>query len=49
VAALGVFDGVHRGHATLLRRAVELGRERGLPAVMVTFDPHPARVVGRSP
>ena len=48
VAALGVFDGVHRGHAALLERAVELGRARGLPVVMVTFDPHPARVVGAS-
>jgi riboflavin kinase/FMN adenylyltransferase len=46
VAALGDFDGVHRGHARLLEHAVAIGRRRGLPVVMVTFDPHPARVVG---
>jgi riboflavin kinase/FMN adenylyltransferase len=45
VVTLGVFDGVHRGHARLIERAVRLGRFRGLPTVLVTFDPHPARVV----
>ena len=47
VATLGVFDGVHRGHVRLISSAVDLGRARGLPAVLVTFDPHPARVTGR--
>ncbi|MGW1682211.1 cytidyltransferase [Saccharopolyspora sp. NPDC002376] len=46
VTTLGVFDGVHRGHAHLIGHAVRRGRALGLPAVMVTFDPHPARVVG---
>ena len=41
VAALGTFDGVHLGHAALLRRAVSLARERGVPAVALTFDRHP--------
>ncbi|ANY08378.1 bifunctional riboflavin kinase/FAD synthetase [Pseudonocardia sp. HH130630-07] len=45
VVTVGVFDGVHRGHLQLISRAVELGRERGLPVVVVTFDPHPAEVV----
>ncbi|GAA1845912.1 hypothetical protein GCM10009836_26860 [Pseudonocardia ailaonensis] len=47
VVTLGVFDGLHRGHARLLGRAVELGRLRGLPVVLATFDPHPATVAGR--
>jgi riboflavin kinase / FMN adenylyltransferase len=47
VVTLGVFDGLHRGHARLLDRAVGLGRERGLPVVLATFDPHPATVAGR--
>jgi riboflavin kinase / FMN adenylyltransferase len=47
VVTIGVFDGIHRGHARVLGRAVELARERGVPAVLVTFDPHPSRVVGR--
>ncbi|WP_219417811.1 adenylyltransferase/cytidyltransferase family protein [Pseudonocardia nigra] len=46
VVTLGVFDGLHRGHARLVQRAVRTGRARGLPVVLVTFDPHPARVVG---
>ncbi|MFD4255313.1 cytidyltransferase [Amycolatopsis thermoflava] len=46
VVTLGVFDGVHRGHARLIGEAVGIGRARGLPTVLVTFDPHPARVVG---
>src|SRR3954449_9716408 len=45
VVTVGVFDGVHRGHQQLIERAVRRGRERGLPAVLVTFDPHPAEVV----
>ncbi|MGD9531708.1 bifunctional riboflavin kinase/FAD synthetase [Pseudonocardia sp.] len=45
VVTVGVFDGVHRGHQQLIARAVARGRERGLPTVLVTFDPHPAEVV----
>jgi riboflavin kinase/FMN adenylyltransferase len=49
--AIGIFDGVHAGHRELLRRAVSIARERGLAAVAMTFDPHPAAVVapGRVP
>jgi riboflavin kinase/FMN adenylyltransferase len=45
VVTVGVFDGVHRGHQQLIGRAVERGRERGLPTVLVTFDPHPAELI----
>jgi riboflavin kinase/FMN adenylyltransferase len=45
VATIGVFDGVHRGHQVLIDRAVQLAHERGLPSVVLTFDPHPAEVV----
>ncbi|MGQ0576362.1 MAG: bifunctional riboflavin kinase/FAD synthetase [Pseudonocardia sp.] len=45
VVTVGVFDGVHRGHQQLIARAVARGHDRGLPAVLVTFDPHPAEVV----
>jgi riboflavin kinase/FMN adenylyltransferase len=43
--SIGVFDGVHRGHQALIRRAVRQGRELGLPVLVMTFDPHPAEVV----
>jgi riboflavin kinase/FMN adenylyltransferase len=45
VVTLGNFDGVHRGHKAVLSRLVEIGSERGLPAVAVTFDPHPLAVL----
>lgn len=46
VVVLGVFDGLHRGHHRLIEHAHGIGRERGLPVLLVTFDPHPARVLG---
>jgi riboflavin kinase/FMN adenylyltransferase len=45
VVTVGVFDGVHRGHAQLISRAVDQARERGVPCVVLTFDPHPAELV----
>lgn len=45
VVTIGVFDGVHRGHRAVIARAVESGRESGLPVVAVTFDPLPIRVI----
>ncbi|HEU5033799.1 MAG TPA: bifunctional riboflavin kinase/FAD synthetase [Mycobacteriales bacterium] len=47
VVSIGVFDGVHRGHRTILDRAVAAATQRDVPSVVVTFDPHPAAVVGR--
>jgi riboflavin kinase/FMN adenylyltransferase len=45
VVVVGNFDGVHRGHQVLLRGAVERARELGVPAVALTFEPHPERVL----
>lgn len=45
VLTIGVFDGVHRGHAELIANAVKAGRARGVPTVLMTFDPHPMEVV----
>ncbi|HVF19336.1 MAG TPA: bifunctional riboflavin kinase/FAD synthetase [Mycobacteriales bacterium] len=45
VVTIGVFDGVHRGHQRIIGRAVERATHLGLPAVVVTFDPHPSEVV----
>lgn len=43
--AIGVFDGVHRGHRYLIGRMVERGRQEGLATMVVTFHPHPRLVV----
>ena len=40
--AIGTFDGVHRGH----RAAIEAVKATGLRSTVVTFDPHPRRVLG---
>jgi riboflavin kinase / FMN adenylyltransferase len=45
VVTIGVFDGVHRGHQRIIRMAVELADSRGVPSVVITFDPHPDEVV----
>jgi riboflavin kinase / FMN adenylyltransferase len=42
VAAIGSFDGVHRGH----RRVLETARDAGTPVTVVTFWPHPRLVLG---
>lgn len=45
IYALGFFDGVHIGHAALLRRCHALARENGFAAGVVTFDVHPETLV----
>jgi len=45
VLALGNFDGVHRGHRKILERVRRVASERGSAAIVMTFDPHPPRVV----
>jgi len=45
VVAIGVFDGVHHGHRTVVGKAVAHARALGAPTVVVTFDPHPDDVV----
>lgn len=48
VIAIGAFDGVHRGHQSLIRSAVANARHLGLPAVVWTFDPPPKVFFGRA-
>lgn len=43
--AVGTFDGVHIGHRGILERMSREAHERGLPAVVVTFFPHPVVVL----
>jgi riboflavin kinase/FMN adenylyltransferase len=45
VIAIGNFDGVHRGHLSILGDVCARARSRGAAAVAITFDPHPLRVL----
>jgi riboflavin kinase/FMN adenylyltransferase len=44
VVAIGNFDGLHRGHVALLEDTIAEARRRGVPAVVLTFEPHPRSV-----
>ena len=41
VVAIGNFDGVHRGHRAVLDRALDLARQEGRAALVLSFEPHP--------
>ena len=45
IVTVGNFDGVHRGHRSVIVRAREEAVRAGLPVVAVTFDPHPMAVL----
>jgi riboflavin kinase/FMN adenylyltransferase len=47
LVAIGNFDGVHRGHQSVLGSAAAEARQSGLAPLILTFHPHPARVLGR--
>ncbi len=45
ILTIGVFDGVHLGHKHLLTKLIERARELNLLSVVVTFDPHPQKLL----
>src|SRR6188474_1233107 len=45
VAAIGNFDGVHRGHRAVIDAAIACAGALGAPAIAVTFEPHPRNVL----
>ena len=45
VATVGNFDGVHVGHAAIVHRLRDMARRQGVPAAVLTFDPHPATIL----
>ncbi len=48
VATLGIFDGVHRGHRTLLDKLVSIAREKRGKSAVITFSPHPRIVLEKN-
>lgn len=47
IIALGMFDGVHRGHQALLQKAVEAAKKQGCLSMAFCFENHPATVFGK--
>lgn len=45
VVTLGMFDGIHRGHQALLHQCRRQADRHALPAIVLTYDPHPSRVL----
>jgi len=45
VATIGNFDGLHRGHQAILDQVIERARERPGTSLVITFDPHPLKVL----
>ncbi len=45
VVAIGNFDGVHQGHQTIFRQAVELAKAKNGHSIVLTFEPHPLSVI----
>ena len=48
VATIGMFDGVHRGHAYLLQQLQEEAHRLALPTMVITFDKHPRQPTTRN-
>lgn len=45
VVAIGNFDGVHNGHRQILKRVIQMACRHGLKSVLLTFEPHPVKVL----
>lgn len=45
VVTMGNFDGIHVGHQTLIHNAVEESKKLGYPSIVLTFEPHPLKVL----
>jgi len=45
IASIGNFDGVHRGHQSILRGVCERARALGMRSIAISFDPHPMRIL----
>ena len=43
--AVGVFDGLHRGHQAIIRKVISIAKKRKLQSVILTFFPHPDSII----
>ena len=47
VVTIGMFDGVHRAHQSIMHRVVDKAKQIGGRSVVVMFEPHPKEVVAK--
>ena len=47
IATIGTFDGIHIGHQKILNSLVRSAEENGLKSVVITFDPHPRKILNK--
>ena len=48
IVTIGTFDGVHIGHQKIIQRLINVGKEKGLKSVVLTFFPHPRMVLHKN-
>ena len=45
IVTIGTFDGVHKGHQSIIHRISQIAKKEGLESVVLTFNPHPRHVI----
>jgi len=45
IVTIGVFDGVHMGHQAVIKKVVSRAKAMGIISIVVTFDPHPMKIL----
>ena len=47
ITTIGTFDGIHIGHQKILNSLLKFPKENGLKSVVITFDPHPRKIINK--
>ena len=45
VLTMGFLDGIHLGHTEIIADLIKIAKEKNLPSVVITFDPHPKSIL----
>ena len=47
ILTIGTFDGLHEGHKKILEKLIKTAKNKGLQSVVLTFFPHPRKVINK--